>query len=284
MTQPGRLPTAPNVWQRQLGMRLRELREEAGLSADQVADQMGCSQAKVTRIENARTRVDKPDIWMMLDIYGVTDKDPFWALAQAGRQSSWWAAYRDVIGQSLVEYVSFEQAALEARVWSLATVHGLLQTEEYARATFAGGRPRSPEQIDRVVSARMERQKRLGDGTLSLWAILDESILYRPVGGPQVLRGQLDHLLRLPPAVTIQIVPMAKPWHLGLSCAFTLMDFAEYPPVGFIEASYQDTYIDSADSVRWYSILFDQLRAAGANPQDSRGMIEAARDKIPGSD
>ena len=284
MTQPGRLPTAPNVWQRQLGMRLRELREHAGLSADQVAERMGCSQAKVTRIENARTRASKPDLWMMLDLYGVTDKDPFWSLAQAGRQSAWWSAYRDVIGQSLVEYVSFEQAAREARVWSLATVHGLLQTEDYARATFAGGWPRPPEQIDRVVSARMKRQKRLEDGSLSLWAILDESILYRPVGGPQVLRGQLDHLLRLAPAVTIQIVPTAKPWHLGLSCAFTLMDFDEYPPVGFIEASYQDTYIESADSVRWYSLLFDQLRAAGVDPQESRAMIEAARDKAPGSD
>jgi transcriptional regulator with XRE-family HTH domain len=283
MTQPGRLPTAPNVWQRQLGMRLRELREHVGLSADQVAEHMSCSQAKVTRIENARTRVDKPDLWMMLDLYGVTDKDPFWALAQAGRQSSWWAAYRDVMDQSLVEYMSFEQAAQEARIWSLATVHGLLQTEDYARATFAGGWPGPAEQIDRVVSARMERQKRLADGTLTLWAILDETILYRPVGGPQVLRGQLEHLLRLPPAVTVQVVPAANSWHPGLSSAFTLMDFAEYPTVGYIEASYRDTYIESADSVRWYSLLFDQLRAAGANPKDSRAMIAAARDKIPGS-
>jgi hypothetical protein len=130
----------------------------------------------------------------------------------------------------------------------------------------------------------MERQKRLDDGSLSLWAILDESILYRSVGGPEALRGQLDHLLRLPPAVTVQIVPTAKPWHLGLSCAFTLMDFDEYPTVGFIEASYQDINIESADSVRWYSLLFDQLRAAGADPRESRGMIEAARDKISGSD
>jgi hypothetical protein len=88
--------------------------------------------------------------------------------------------------------------------------------------------------------------------------------------------------LRLPTAVTVQIVPTANTWHPGLSCAFTLMDFSEYPTVGFIEASYRDTYIESADSVRWYSLLFDQLRAAGANPQDSRAMIAAARDKIPG--
>lgn len=279
MTQLGRLPSAPNVWQRQLGMRLRELREATGLSADQVAEHLGCSQAKVTRIENARTRVGKPDLWMLLDLYEVTDRDSFWALAQAGRRSGWWAAYRDVIGQSLVEYVAFEQAAREARVWSLATVHGLLQTEDYARATFDGGWPRPPGRIDRVLAARMERQKRLADGTLTLWAIVDESILYRPVGGPEVLRAQLDHLLCLPAAVTLQVVPSAKPWHLGLSCAFTLMDFDEYPTVGFIEASNQDVNIETADGVRWYSLVFDQLRAAGVDPQESRGLIESARDK-----
>ena len=282
MTQP--VPRrAPNVRQRQLGMLLRQLREVAGLSAEQVAEQMGCSQAKVTRIEQARSGVTRPDLWMMLDLYGVkpNDREPYWMLAKAGKQAGWWGAYKDVLGPSLLDYLAFEASATEIRTWSLGTIHGLLQTEDYARATFAGGFPRTPEEIDRVVSARLERQKRL-DGDLTLWAILDESLLTRPIGGSSVLKGQLNHLLGLPPAVTIQVVPRGSQWHPGLSCAFTLMNFSDYPAVAFMEGATRDTHVDAPDDIAGYTLVFDQLRAAGVDPETSRSMIRAARDSIKG--
>lgn len=273
----------PNVRQRQLGMALRRLRDAAGLSADAVAAQMGFSQTKVTRIENAETGVSKGDLFLMLDLYGVTDLDQrerYWALALAGRERGWWNQYKDIINEALGEYIAFEAAASDIRSWSLGTIHGLLQTETYARATFAGGPARSPEEVDRVVSARMERQKRLASGELTLWAILDESLLSRPVGGTAVLRDQLDHLLRLPNDVTLQVVPMGTNWHPGLTSAFTLMGFADYPAVVFTESPFTEAYVDVPQDVERYTLMFDQLRAAGANPKTSRELIRAARDGI----
>jgi hypothetical protein len=259
------------------------LREAVDLSADAVAEQMACSQTKITRIENALSGVSRGDLYLMLDIYGVKDKErreSYWALALAGRERGWWQSFKDVIGETLGEYIAFESSANDIRTWSLGTIHGLLQTEAYARATFAGGPPRTPEEVDRVVTARMERQKRLRSGELALWAILDESLLSRPIGGPTVLRDQLDHLLRLPAGVTLQVVPTGARWHPGLSCAFTLMNFTDYPSVAFVEAFPRDVHIDLAADVSGYSLMFDQLRAAGANPESSRELIEAARDRL----
>ncbi|MFI5494695.1 helix-turn-helix domain-containing protein [Actinoplanes sp. NPDC051859] len=280
MTQPA-FRKAPNLRQRQLGMALRKLREGLGLSADRAAEHLGCAQSKVTRIEQARSSVGRGDLYLLLELYGVnaSERESYWALARAGKERAWWDAYRDVIGPGLAEYVAFEASAAEVRTWSLGTIHGLLQTEAYARATFAGGLPRTDDEIDRVVSARLERQKRLHED-LTMWAILDESLLARPIGGGAALREQLDHLLSLPPSVTLQIVPMDSRWHPGLSCAFTLMSFTDYPSVAFLEASYRDTYIDWADDVAGYRLAFDQLMAAGVDPEASRVRIQMARNSI----
>lgn len=275
-------PPAPTVRQRQLGMALRALREEKGLSATAAAKKAACSQTKITRIEQGLTKVSKGDLLLMLDVYGVTDpgqQESYWTLAMAGRQRGWWAAYKEVMSEKLSDYIAFETEATKVLTWSLGTVHGLLQTEEYARATFAGGTPMTPAAIDRVVAARMERQRRV-DSDLTIWAILDESLLMRPVGGARVLRDQLDHLLALPDAVTLQVVPMGTNWHPGLSSAFTLMNFAGYPPVAFVEAPVEDQYVDVPEVVATYTLMFDQLRAAGANPRESKRMIKAARDRI----
>jgi transcriptional regulator with XRE-family HTH domain len=280
MTAP--LRRTPNVRQRQLGMALRRLREAAGTSADDVAESMGFSQAKVTRIELAQSGPSKGDLFLLLRLYGVPDEEheSYWELAKAGRERGWWFEFKDVLGRPLGEYIAFEDAASAIKAWSPLTVHGLLQTEAYARATFAGGLQRTSAEVDRVVSARLERQKRLTSSGLTLWAVLDETLLARPVGGPEVLKGQLDHLLRLSSAVTLQVIPLGTNWHPGLTSSFTLMDFADYPSVAFPESPFKDSYVDVPVEVSAYSLLFDQLRAAGENPKTSRDMIEAARDRL----
>jgi transcriptional regulator with XRE-family HTH domain len=257
-------------------------REAARLSADDVAESMGFSQAKVTRIELAQSGPSKGDLFLLLRLYGVADEehDSYWELAKAGRERGWWFEFKDVLGKPLGEYIAFEDAASSIKAWSPLTVHGLLQTEAYARATFAGGLQRTAEEVDRVVSSRMERQKRLVSGKLALWAVLDETLLARPVGGRDVLRDQLDHLLRLPSAVTLQVIPMGTNWHPGLTSSFTLMDFTDYPSVAFPESPFKDSYVDVPAEVAAYSVLFDQLRAAGENPKTSRHMIESARDRL----
>lgn len=114
-----------------------------------------------------------------------------------------------------------------------------------------------------------------------MWAILDESILRRPIGGSAIQREQLDRLLSLPLGVTLQVVPMGESWHRGLVCSFAVMDFDDYPSVAFVEAVGDDHHVDAAEAVARYRLTFDHLRAAGADPTTSLGMIEDARDRLP---
>nr|MDT0662262.1 helix-turn-helix transcriptional regulator [Micromonospora sp. DSM 115978] len=272
----------PNVRGRQLGLELKRLRTEATLTADQVAEELGCSQGKISRIELAQTSVSKGDLYLMLTLYGVADpkmQEQYWRLAREARGRGWWEDYRDTITGGLSTYISFEAEASELRTWSWGTINGLLQTEEYARATFLGepgGRSRVPGEVDKLVAARMERQHALLNGSLELWAVLDESLLHRSLGGPEILKTQLDRLVTPPTSVTIQILKQQTVWHAGLNGAFTIMNFPAHPPVVFVETMTGDLDVE----VSRYNLAFDYLRAAAAGVEESRELIARARDGI----
>ncbi|MBO4204734.1 helix-turn-helix domain-containing protein [Micromonospora echinofusca] len=276
----------PTVRGRQLGIELKRLRSEAGLSAEQAAEALGCSQGKVSRIELAQTGISKGDLYLMLDLYGLSDlatKERYWKLAREARGRGWWEDYREVITGGLSAYIAFESEATELRTWSWGTINGLVQTGDYARATFGGepaGRGRSAGEVDKLVQARMARQRRLTDGSLRLWAVLDESLLHRPIGGTDVLRGQLDHLLTLPDNVVIQVLRQQTVWHAGLNGAFTLMSFQDHPAALFVESLTGDVNVESAEDVEASTLAFDYLRAAAASVEDSRELIAAARDAL----
>ncbi len=266
--QPG------NMAGRRLGMMLRALREAAELSTAQVAEHLASSQPKVSRIENAVSPVSKGDLMLMLNLYGVTDpeeQERHWQLARAGRERGWWESYRDVITGSLGSYIGFENAATSLKIWSLGVFPGLLQTESYARALFAADPVRTePEEVDRLVAARMQRQQRIENDGLSLWVVLDESLLHRQVGSSEVLAGQLERVTEPPPGVTVQVLPSNIGWHSGLSGAFTIMEFAEYPTIAFREALTGDTPVDGARDVGRYTLAFDHLRASALSPVESQ--------------
>lgn len=272
---------APNVRARQLGIELRRLREAAGLSAEAVADKIGASQAKITRIELAQTGVSKGDLILLLSTYGVPSElhEQYWELARAGREPGWWHRYRDVLSAALTTYIALEAEATRLHQWSWGIVPGLLQTEGYARAMFAAD-PQwrsSPDEVDRLVSARMARQERLRSGEVTLWAVIDESLLHRPIGGPTVIAGQLARLAEHSPGVTVQILPSRVPWHAGLHGAFTVMHFDDHPQVTFAESLAGDTYIERPDDVARYTLAFDHLRASAASLEESRALILGAQ-------
>ncbi|MFC8849288.1 MULTISPECIES: DUF5753 domain-containing protein [unclassified Micromonospora] len=237
-------------------------------------------------IELAQTGISKGDLFLMLDLYGLSDpetKERYWKLAREARGRGWWEDYREVIGSGLSAYIAFEAEATELRTWSWGTINGLVQTDEYARATFSGepaGRRRTTGEIDRLVEARIARQRRLTEGSLRLWAVLDESLLHRPIGGAKVLRAQLDHLLATPENVTIQVLPQQTVWHAGLNGAFTIMAFENHPAALFVESPTGDVNVESADDVQASTLAFDYLRAAAASVEESRLLIKAARDAI----
>lgn len=283
---PKRDRRTPTVRGRQLGLELKRLRTDAGLTADQAADRLGCSQGKVSRIELAQTSVSKGDLFLMLSLYGITDttrQEQYWRLAREARGRGWWEDYREIITGGLSTYIAFESEASELHTWSWGTISGLLQTEDYARATFRGepaGRDRTPEQVGKLVEARLARQQRLNAGDLKLWAVLDESLLRRRIGGDDVLRAQLDHLLVPRKNVTIQVLKQQTVWHAGLNGAFTLMNFSDHPSVVFVETLIGDLDVEAESDVTRYTLAFDYLRAAAAGVEESRDLIARARDEI----
>lgn len=276
----------PTVRGRQLGMELKRLRTAAKLTADQAAEALGCSQGKISRIELAQTGVSKGDLFLMLDLYGITDstvKERYWKLAREARGRGWWEDYREVITGGLSTYIAFEAEASEVSAWSWGTINGLLQTSDYARATFTGepsGRGRTTQEIDRLVETRMARQQRLEDGTLKLWAVLDESLLRRPIGGRQTLKAQLDALTQPRANVVIQVLTHQAVWHAGLNGAFTLMAFSNHPPVAFTESLIGDISVDDERDVKGFMLAFDYLRAAATSVEESQVLIAQARDDL----
>jgi transcriptional regulator with XRE-family HTH domain len=273
----------PTMRGRQLGAELKRLRTAAGLTADQVADALGCSQGKISRIELAQTGVSKGDLFLMLDLYGVTKpqvKERYWRLAREARDRGWWEDYREIITGDLSAYIAFEADAIEVKTWSWGTIAGLLQTPDYARSTFEGapaGHERTASEIQKLVEARMARQRRLDDGSLKLWAILDESLLHRPIGGTKVLKEQLGHLLVLPSNVTIQVMRQQTTWHAGLNGAFTIMSFHDHPAAVFVESMTGDMGVDGETDIQAFTLGFDYLRAAAASVEESRALILQAQ-------
>jgi transcriptional regulator with XRE-family HTH domain len=271
---------------RQLGLELRRLRNTARQSADDVAGRLGWSQSKVTRIENGVSPVTRPDLLRLLDVYHVADeatRSQFVRLGRAARERGWWGDYRELITARLPSYIALESDASELHLWSWATVPGILQTLQYARAVLRSDVTlRSDEATDLLVEARIARQERLRDGEVKLWVVLDESLLHRPIGGADVFRGQLSWLLDVGPQVTLQVLRSSMLWHPGLNGAFTVMHFPNevHPPIAWSEGAAGDLFVDRPTDVARYTLAFDHLCASAFSPVDSAQMIAEARDKL----
>jgi Domain of unknown function (DUF5753) len=158
-------------------------------------------------------------------------------------------------------------------------VPGLLQTVDYARAVIGAVRPGlGPDEIERRVEVRTARQRDLTQADPpALWVVIDEAALRRPVGGRQVMRSQVERLLEAEawPTVTLQVLPLDAAEHAGMDGSFTIYEFSEPadPAVVYLENATSDLYLETADEVRRYMLLFDHLRAAALKPRDSRGFL-----------
>src|SRR5262245_49961236 len=223
---------SPTVRRRRFGLILRGLREKARLTGEEVGAAIERSGSWVSRVETGRVGLRGRDLNDLLELYQVEDQalsDELLALAREGKQRGWWSKYADTLSGPYATYIGFESEASELLVYETLVVHGLLQTEEYARAVYASVVPAvSGAAVERKVAVRLERQSLLeGERPLKLWAILDESVLHRRIGGPSVLRGQLKHLLEAGqrPNVTIQVVPFAGGANPGMIGSFTIVRF-----------------------------------------------------------
>jgi transcriptional regulator with XRE-family HTH domain len=264
---------------RRLGAELRRLREDAGVTIERVAEKLECSHSKVSRIENGQVSASPRDVRDMLELYRV-DHDRREALVQIARETrrpGWWQQYGDVPG-GIPAYAGMEVAATSIDMYMALVVPGLLQTEEYAGTVLRAVGPDLPAgEIGRRVELRMRRQTVLqGDRAPRLRVLLDESVLHRPVGGGEVMRGQLQKLLAVTelPAVTLQVLPLATGAHAGIDGSFEVCGFpAAEPDVVVLESAVDALYLESADGLRRYRQLFELLRRSANPPEDSRRRI-----------
>ncbi|UQU68322.1 helix-turn-helix domain-containing protein [Couchioplanes caeruleus] len=269
---------SPTIRRRRLGAELRRHRDGAGVTIEVVADRLGCSPSKVSRIETGHTSATPRDVQDMLDIYGVhgTEAEELVQIAKEARQKGWWHPFSTVLTGA---YVGLEAAAKSIRAYEQQVVPGLLQTDRYAIAMIRAARPGDTDQeIEQRVRVRMARQALLiQDDPIDLWVVLDEAVVSRPVGGDEVMRDQLVHLARMSelPNVTLQILPFAVGAHAGMDGTFAMLDFpdVEDPDVVFAENATGGLFLEKTDELRKYNSIFETIRATALSPEESRNMI-----------
>jgi transcriptional regulator with XRE-family HTH domain len=264
-----------------LGAQLRRLRESANISRSEAAYAVRASESKLSRLELGRVAFKERDVSDLLTMYGVSDpaeREVFIDMVRHANQPGWWRRYNDVLPNWFQDFVGLEESASLIQAYELQFVPGLLQVEPYALAIATRGRPEfAPEDIKRRIAVRLERQKILfGVHPPTLWVVLDESVLHRPIGGRRVLRAQLDHMLTMSQRsnITIQIVPN----HLSGYAAegsFSILRFAEseLPDVAYVEHLGGALYLDGLAEIEIYSLALDRLMVDAETPERSRQLL-----------
>jgi transcriptional regulator with XRE-family HTH domain len=275
----------PTVRRRRLGSELRRLRESQSLKLEEVAERIGLAASTLSRIETGKAPTRPAYLSSMLELYGVdnpSQRQVLQDMAKDGHRKGWWALWDGVLPTGFTIYVGLEAEAASLRVYEPQVVHGLLQTEDYARAVMSTVRRRqTPAEIDKLVSLRMQRQEVLQKAEpLDLWIILDEGVLRRMTARSAVMRAQLEHLHSASqwPNVTIQVLSFGCGLHPGLGGPFTIIEFPERfdPDVVYTEGVTGQAYIEERDrEVRSRSEAFDLLRATALPPVDSARLIQS---------
>jgi transcriptional regulator with XRE-family HTH domain len=280
---------SPTARARRLRYELRRLREGTGLTHSEVAHRLEWSSSKLSRIETGQSRVNTGDVADLLGVYGVTDeasREALIQLAREARRRGWWTRYTDVLGSGT--YIGLEAEASSIRTFESQFVPGLLQTEDYARAVISGGQVRpDPEAVERRVAARMARHELLTRPEApELWAVLDESVILRPVGGPAVMRDQLRHLIEVstrPNAtVTLQVLPLSAGAHPGMNGPFVILGFQnpKDPPMVHLETATDGLYLEEPPDIERYTLRFSHLVARALGPNESRDMIAGLAERM----
>jgi len=268
---------SPTVRRRELGALLRALRNQNGLTVEQAADQLLCSPSKVSRMETGHGAATPRDIRDLCNLYGVTDqaeRDRLMKLARESKLQGWWQSY----DLTYATYVGLEAEAVAISDFQSSVVPGLLQTPDYARAGHEGTMPRlSNEQIEMQIQAKLTRQSLLTEvNPLTFRAVMDEAVLRRVVGGPQVMGKQLDRLIEVArlPNVTLQIIPFTVGSHPGLESNFNILELPKpTPSIVFVEGLVGSMYLERAEDLKRYQEVFERLQTVALSPKDTINAI-----------
>jgi transcriptional regulator with XRE-family HTH domain len=276
---------SPTVRRRRLAAELRRLRDQAQLTIEDVAEKLSCSSSKISRIETGHVGVSPRDARELLKLYGVSpdQTEALVQLAKEARKKGWWHAYGEVFTGA---FVGLEAEASSLRAYQALLVPGLLQTEPYMRAVIRAARPdATPAQIDKRARGRLARQRLLLDPEAPrYWAVMDEAVLHRPVGGRVAMRAQLEWLIDRAalPNVTIQVLPFAAGAHAGMDGPFLILGFPEQidPDVVYVDTTTAGIYLEDPAEILRYTLMFDHLRAAALGPDASLARIAQIAEKF----
>lgn len=271
-----------------LGSQLRRLREEAGITRQQAGYNIRGSESKISRLELGRVGFKERDVTDLLTMYGVeesTERQTFLDMVKQSNEPGWWRRFGETMPNWFTDLVGLEEAAARIQIWEPLYVSGLLQIEGYARAIFSHGRPdMADDRVDQLVALRMRRQKMFSrPDAPRVWMVLDESVLYRPIGGVKILKRQIEYLLEMSalPHVSVQVLPYSRS---GLSAehAFSLMRFGEpeLPNIAYVEYLTGAHYIEKREEIEKYSRALDMLAVDAETPDRSRSMLAKRRQEI----
>jgi hypothetical protein len=264
-----------------VGAQLRGLRERAEISRSQAGYHIRASDSKISRMELGRVGFKERDVADLLTLYGVTDENEREVLLRMAREANepgWWQKFNDYTPKWFEPFLGLEQAASRIQTYELQYVPGLLQTEDYARAVITHGLPEVADSAAEArVEVRMRRQRLLlRANPPKLWAVVDESVIRRPLGGRAVHRAQLERLLDATtlPNVTVQVVPYSRSGYAAES-PFTLLRFAqpELPNIGYVDHIAGGIYLEKPDEIELIGRALDRLAVDAETPERSRKLI-----------
>lgn len=284
--QPG---TGPTVRRILLGSQLRRLREDKGITREDAGYHIRASESKISRLELGRVSFKERDVADLLTLYGVSDEGeraPLLALVREANAPGWWQSFSDVLPNWFQPYLGLEEAASLIRTYELQFIPGLLQTEDYARAVITeGNKGVHSDIIERRVSVRMNRQKLLArPNSPRLWVVVDEAALRRPIGGPKVMRAQLEHLATMTnqPNLVLQVMPFRFGSHAAEGGAFSILRFpeADLPDVVYVEQLTGASYLDKREDVDHYMEAMNRLCVDSAPPEATGEILNAIISEI----
>ncbi|WP_046733559.1 helix-turn-helix domain-containing protein [Streptomyces humi] len=276
--------SAPTVLRMILGRRLQERRQDAGVSLEDAARALRVTPLTIRRLEKAEVALKPLYVEKLLQTYGADrqELDEFVAFAERANEPGWWHTYRDVLPTWFSAYVSLETGASTLRTYEPHYVTGLLQTHAYARSVLSGGFPNdSDEDLARRVNLRLRRQALLErPDAPTLWVVMEEAVLHRVVGGPEVMREQIERLLEVSELkhVSVDVVPFTAGAHVGACAPFTYFRFAEpeLPDVVYSEILSGAMYLDQRSDVVAHLEAHNRMSLLTSDAQ-SRALLNRMR-------
>jgi hypothetical protein len=275
--------SGPTVLRILLGAQLRGLRESKNISREDAGWEIRASGSKISRMELGRVSFKERDVSDLLTLYGVADpneRQALLSLAQQANNPGWWHHFSDILPAWFQSYLGLEAAATLIRTYEIQFVPGLLQTADYARSVILLGHAGADaDEIERRIDLRRQRQQILNrPDPPQLWVVIDEAVLRRPIGGVEVMKAQIEHLIEASklPNVRMQIIPFLAGGHAAAGGPFAILRFPEpeLPDVVYVEQLTSAIYLDKREDVDHYAIAMERVCIDAEPPNHTPEILE----------